>query len=37
VPLTFNGPLFRIAAGLEAPDDLIEDLTKGFARLRGSR
>jgi cystathionine beta-lyase len=35
-PLPFKGPLFRIAAGLEAPDDLIEDLARGFARLRGS-
>ncbi len=34
-PLPFEGPLFRIAAGLEDPDDLIEDLAAGFARLRG--
>jgi cystathionine beta-lyase len=34
VPLKFEGPLFRIAAGLENADDLIEDLTAGFARLR---
>lgn len=35
VPLDFAGPLFRIAAGLEDADDLIEDLEAGFARLRG--
>jgi cystathionine beta-lyase len=35
VPLDFAGPLFRIAAGLEDADDLIEDLAAGFARLRG--
>jgi cystathionine beta-lyase len=28
------GPLVRIAAGLEDPDDLIADLAAGFARLR---
>ena len=37
VPLPFKGPLFRIAAGLEAADDLIEDLAAGFERLRGRR
>jgi cysteine-S-conjugate beta-lyase len=37
VPLPFKGPLFRIAAGLEAADDLIEDLAAGFERLRGVR
>jgi cystathionine beta-lyase len=36
VPLQFAGPLFRIAAGLEDADDLIEDLAAGFARLRGA-
>jgi cystathionine beta-lyase len=36
VPLDFEGPLFRIAAGLESADDLIEDLASGFARLRGA-
>jgi len=36
VPLNLEGPLFRIAAGLESADDLIEDLTAGFARLRGA-
>jgi cystathionine beta-lyase len=35
VPLGFAGPLFRVAAGLEDADDLIEDLAAGFARLRG--
>jgi len=28
------GPCFRIHAGLEDPDDLLADLTAGFARLR---
>jgi cystathionine beta-lyase len=37
VSLPFNGPLFRIAAGLEEAADLIEDLAAGFARLRGTR
>jgi cystathionine beta-lyase len=35
VPLPFKGPLFRISAGLEEADDLIDDLAEGFARLRG--
>ncbi len=34
-PLPFTGPLFRISAGLEDPDDLIDDLAEGFARLGG--
>jgi cysteine-S-conjugate beta-lyase len=34
VPLPFKGWLFRISAGLEDADDLIEDLAAGFARLR---
>lgn len=34
VPLKFEGPLFRIAAGLENADDLIADLAAGFDRLR---
>ena len=34
VPLPYRGHLFRIAAGLEDADDLIEDLAAGFARLR---
>jgi cystathionine beta-lyase len=33
-PLPGQGPLFRIAAGLEDADDLIDDLAQGFARLR---
>ena len=36
VPLPFKGPLFRISAGLEDADDLIDDLAEGFARLRGA-
>ena len=34
-PLSFEGPLFRISAGLEDADDLIDDLGAGFERLRG--
>lgn len=34
VQLPCRGPLFRIGAGLEDADDLIEDLQEGFARLR---
>jgi len=34
VPLKLEGPLFRIAAGLEHAEDLIADLAAGFARLR---
>lgn len=34
VALPYRGPLFRIGAGLEDADDLIEDLSEGFARLR---
>jgi len=30
------GPMFRISAGLEDADDLIEDLRAGFERLRAS-
>jgi cystathionine beta-lyase len=37
VPLPYKGWLFRIAAGLEDADDLIEDLAAGFARLRSGR
>jgi cysteine-S-conjugate beta-lyase len=33
-PWPHAGPLLRIHAGLEDPDDLIEDLQAGFARLR---
>jgi cystathionine beta-lyase len=34
VPWTAPGPLLRIHAGLEDPQDLIADLEAGFARLR---
>ncbi|HEY4039408.1 MAG TPA: PLP-dependent transferase, partial [Burkholderiaceae bacterium] len=30
------GPMFRISAGLESADDLIEDLRAGFERLRAN-
>ncbi len=30
-----GGPCLRVAIGLEDPDDLIEDLSAGFARLAG--
>jgi cystathionine beta-lyase len=33
-PLPGPGPIFRVAAGLEHPDDLIADLEAGFARFR---
>ncbi len=33
-PFAAEGPLIRIHAGLEAPADLIADLTQGFERLR---
>jgi len=33
----YSGPSFRIHAGLEDPDDLLADLTAGFARLRENR
>jgi cystathionine beta-lyase len=35
-PLPWRGPLFRIGAGLEDADDLIDDLREGFARLRAA-
>ena len=35
-PFAANGPVLRIHAGLEDPDDLIGDLQKGFARLAGA-
>jgi len=35
IAVPFGGPLARISAGLEDPDDLIADLAEGFARLRG--
>jgi cystathionine beta-lyase len=28
------GPMFRVSAGLEDPDDLIADLRDGFERMR---
>jgi len=31
-----NGQLIRIHAGLEDPEDLIEDLQQGFNRLNGN-
>lgn len=34
VPWRAEGPLVRIHAGLESPDDLIADLDAGFKRLR---
>jgi cystathionine beta-lyase len=33
----YPGPCFRIHAGLEDPDDLLADLSAGFARLRENR
>lgn len=33
---TAEGPVIRIHAGLEDPDDLIADLTKGFERMQGA-
>lgn len=35
-PWTAPGPLLRIHAGLEDPEDLIADLTAGFARLQAA-
>jgi cystathionine beta-lyase len=32
-PWTGGGPVLRLHAGLEAIDDLIADLERGFARL----
>ena len=34
VPCPYDGRLFRISAGLEDADDLIDDLKRGFAALR---
>jgi cystathionine beta-lyase len=36
-PCPWAGRLLRISAGLEDPDDLIEDLESGFAALRATR
>ena len=33
-PCEYEGRLFRISAGLEDADDLIDDLKRGFAALR---
>jgi len=35
-PFAAEGPVIRIHAGLEDPQDLIDDLTAGFDRLRAS-
>jgi cystathionine beta-lyase len=35
-PWTEPGPLLRIHAGLEHPDDLIRDLENGFRRLNNA-
>mgnify|MGYP001036318846 FL=1 len=35
-PYAYAGRLFRIAAGLEDPADLLADLDAGFARLRSA-
>ncbi len=32
-----EGPVLRIHAGLENPDDLLDDLERGFSRLRAQR
>jgi cystathionine beta-lyase len=34
IPWEAEGPLLRVSLGLESVEDLIEDLTQGFARLR---
>jgi len=36
VPWTHAGPAFRVHAGLEAAEDLIADLERGFGQLRGA-
>ena len=36
VPWQPSGPAFRVHAGLEAVDDLIADLTGGFAKMRAA-
>jgi cystathionine beta-lyase len=35
-PWKTDGPMLRIHAGLEDPDDLIADLEAGFGRLRSN-
>jgi cystathionine beta-lyase len=37
MPLPCSGPIVRIAAGLEDPDDLIGDLDQAFGKLRAAR
>jgi cystathionine beta-lyase len=34
VPWTHEGPCLRVHAGLEAPEDLVDDLARGFAAMR---
>ena len=36
-PWTASGPLLRVHAGQEDPEDLIQDLEEGFQRLRDSK
>ena len=36
-PWTSEGPTVRYHIGLEDPDDLIDDLTEGFARFNVAR
>ena len=36
LPSPYAGRLFRISAGLEDADDLIDDLQTGFTALRGA-
>jgi cystathionine beta-lyase len=36
-PWTAEGPTARYHIGLEDPDDLIDDLTEGFARFNAAR
>ena len=36
-PFNAEGPLIRIHAGLEDPDDLIADLENGFAKMRAAQ
>jgi cysteine-S-conjugate beta-lyase len=36
-PWPHPGPCIRLHCGLEDPDDLIEDLDEGFARLKAAQ
>jgi cystathionine beta-lyase len=36
VPWRPPGPVFRVHAGLEAPEDLIADMARGFEHLRAA-